>query len=83
MLVAFLRVLFLCETRGVWPTKTTLVIIVLLPKSDGGRRPIGLFSLLTRVWMRIRRTVANAWETANDRDFSSLVPGAEPTLEPS
>ena len=30
-----------CELEGKWPNAVKLVIIFLLPKADGGRRPIG------------------------------------------
>ena len=46
---------------------TALVVIVLLPKPDGGYRPIGLLPLLPRVWMRARRAEALEWERCNDR----------------
>ena len=42
-------------------------MIVLIPKSDGGRRPIGLFPTLVRIWMRIRAARATRWEAATDR----------------
>ena len=37
--------------------------IVLLDKPDGGRRPIGLFPTLIRIWMRARAIIAKRWET--------------------
>jgi hypothetical protein len=54
LLMAFLRILFICECRGEWPSFVATVLIVLIPKSDGGRRPIVLLPLFPRVWMRIR-----------------------------
>ena len=41
-----------CEEEGKWPEQWQIVLICLLPKADGGRRPIGLFSSVVRVWMR-------------------------------
>ena len=41
------------------------MLIVLLPKPDGGRRPIGLFDTEIRIWMRARVAVARTWEAAN------------------
>ena len=32
--MAFLRVLLLCEARGQWPQRLTLIVIVLLPHMD-------------------------------------------------
>ena len=69
LLLALLRLLFLCECQGKWPLAVALVVIVLLPKPDGGRRPIGLLPSLPRIWMRIRRTVAEEWESLNKRSY--------------
>ena len=41
---------------------SNLVLIVLLPKSDGGLRPIGLFPTVIRIWFRARIGLARAWE---------------------
>ena len=35
-------ILMECERTGVWPARVALVLIALLPKNDGGYRPIGL-----------------------------------------
>ena len=43
--------------------------MVLLPKSDGGFRPIGLIPNSPRVWMRLRRLEAKRWEVRCDRDY--------------
>jgi hypothetical protein len=53
------------ERRGDWCEVFNLVLIVLLPKTDGGLRPIGLFPTVIRIWMRTRMCVARAWEAAN------------------
>eukprot|EP00969_Alexandrium_andersonii_P080223 3535368-Alexandrium_andersonii.AAC.1 len=41
-LLALIRLLVCCERLGAWPQSIGCIIIVLLPKPDGGRRPIGL-----------------------------------------
>ena len=38
-----------CEVAGAWFTQVGVVIIVLLPKPDGGFRPIGLLPTIVRV----------------------------------
>ena len=48
------RILEEAERTGHWPTATGPVLVVLIPKPDGGRRPIGLLPLLIRWWMRAR-----------------------------
>ena len=57
------------EETGVWPDFNALVMIVLLPKPDGGLRPIGLLSTYTRVWMRCRRYNIATWRAANQRKY--------------
>ena len=49
ILLALLRLLFLCECTGEWPRFMSLVVVALLPKSAGGLRPIGLFPWLPKV----------------------------------
>ncbi len=63
-------VLMQAEKQGAWPETVGVVSVVLLPKPDGGWRPIGLFPTITRVWMRLRRNLAQAWEVKNSRDLS-------------
>ncbi len=64
--LAALAALFMAfEKLGEWCEVLDLVLIVLLPKADGGRRPIGLFPTLIRVWMRTRICITRAWEIAN------------------
>ena len=43
-----------------------VAVIALLPKPDGGRRPIGLFPAVIRVWMRARSAILRDWERKND-----------------
>ena len=64
-LAALASLLMAIERHGEWPPELHLVLIVLLAKSDGGFRPIGLFPTLIRVWMRARTVQARAWEAQN------------------
>ena len=57
------------EREGRWPDLVAFVSVVLLPKPDGGFRPIGLFPTLIRVWMRLRRDMVDNWEKDNQRSF--------------
>ena len=47
-ILALVRILVLCEFRGEWPEAIGVVIICLLPKPDGGRRPIGFLPSINR-----------------------------------
>ena len=67
-LASLIRILHLAEKQGKWPKELDLVMIVLLPKPDGGSRPIGLFPTLIRVWMRARSKQARKWEADNDNE---------------
>ena len=63
-LVALAALFLAFEKMGSWCSSLDLVLIVLLPKSDGGLRPIGLFPTIIRLWMRSRVCVVRAWESA-------------------
>ena len=64
-----ITVLMKAEDEGRWPSAVSLVTIVLLAKDGGGFRPIGLFPMTIRLWMRLRRDMVVEWERANERDF--------------
>lgn len=44
-----------------WSAALNLALIALLPKRDGGLRPIGLLPTWIRIWMRATPCVARAW----------------------
>jgi len=69
LIKALCGILMSIELLGVWPRSIWLVLIVLLPKADGGRRPIGLFPQLVRLWGRARAIVARQWEAAQARPY--------------
>ena len=64
-----MKLLMAAEAIGQWPRNLALVLIAMLPKSDGGMRPIGLFPSLIRVWMRLRRKQCVEWERKHHREF--------------
>ena len=68
VIAQWMALMLKCERTGQWPDEAGLVVVVLLPKPDGGFRPIGLLPFLPRVWMRVRRDVAQEWERKVDRD---------------
>ena len=69
VLLQWMALLLKCERFGIWPRQVGIVVVVLLPKTDGGFRPIGLLPFLPRVWMRARRDDAKLWEVRCDRPF--------------
>ena len=68
-IIALIRLFILAELLGQWPLMVGYVLICLIPKSDGGRRPIGLLPSFIRLWMRIRLDVARTWQCENERDY--------------
>ena len=49
---ALCHLLIAVELHGAWPDIVRTITVVLLPKADGGRRPIGLLLTTGRIWMR-------------------------------
>ena len=60
-------IFMLVEELGTPPLR--LLVIVLLAKPDGGRRPIGLLTGLMRIWGKLRRRYAREWERGHSRPF--------------
>ena len=52
------RILNNAERSGSWEVAIGIVMVVLIPKGEGGLRPIGLLPALVRVWAKARRQVA-------------------------
>ena len=79
VLEALIAVLMLAELQGEWFDAIGVVMVVLIAKADGGRRPIGLFPSIVRIWMRMRLDVAQQWVKDNERDYFYAGPrkGAE------
>ena len=69
ILFQWMALMLNCEREGRWPQDVGVVVVVLLPKNDGGFRPIGLLPHLPRVWMRARREEAKEWEAKSDKPF--------------
>ena len=80
LLEAFVTLITWCERLGRWPQFSQLVVVVLLPKPDGGFRPIGLLPMLARIWSRARRGVALKWERMQDRPYLFAGPARGATV---
>jgi hypothetical protein len=63
------------EQLGCLPHQVQRLLIFLIHKATGGRRPIMLAPAFYRWWTRARRPVAQAWEDANDQPFFSAGKG--------
>ncbi len=63
------------EGAGQWPGQVLVVLVHLIPKEGGGRRPIGLLASVVRWWERIRAPLIQQWRVQNARPFNWAAPG--------
>ena len=52
------------EAIGQFPKQIGNLMVVLLAKTDGGTRPIGLFHSIARVWAKARKALVAEWEAS-------------------
>ena len=57
------------EQEGRWPEQIATAIIHLIPKTDGGRRPIGVLPTVVRIWERVRKPIVQAWLRQHARQY--------------
>ncbi len=60
-----------CEILGSIPEVMALVVVVLIAKKAGGRRPVGLLPALYRLWARVRQPCVRRWEADWERRYFS------------
>lgn len=58
------------ELHGLWPAVTMFILYVPIPKSDGGRRAIGLITALIRCWARMRKPYMQTWKLKHRRAYN-------------
>ncbi len=63
------------EAAGRWPGQVLQVLVHLIPKEGGGRRPIGLLASLVRWWERLRAPLIQQWRLRHARPFNWAAPG--------
>ncbi len=63
------------EAVGRWPGQVMAVLVHLIPKEGGGRRPIGLLASVVRWWERMRAPVIRGWRMRHARPFNWAAPG--------
>ena len=69
VLLLLIQVFLMAESVGRWFPQVGVVLVVLIPKHDGGRRPIGLFPGLIRIWMRARMPILQKWVEQHERRY--------------
>ena len=57
------------EGIGRWPHQLEEALVHMIPKGDGGKRPIGLVTSLPRVWARVRKQQVMAWREECSRAY--------------
>ncbi len=70
-----IEIMLACEAVGHIPDIIALVLVRLIPKRDGGRRPIGLLPSLYRIWAKIRAGDVRDWERKWARAYFAAGPG--------
>ena len=58
-----------CEELGEWPGVIDHALLHLIPKPEGGRRPIGLADGVCRVWEFARRPIMRERRASCRRDY--------------
>ena len=66
---AIIRLLWRAEGEGKVPEAVAYIVIHLIPKRGGGRRPIGIAAGLFRGWAKCRREEVQQWETTIEREY--------------
>ena len=58
---------------GTWPWQWPHVLIALLPKPQGGERPIGLLPFLMRLFLRMQRESTRDWADSASGEWDTAV----------
>ena len=65
----------LAEQTGKWPSSVEASLIHLIPKPEGGRRPIGVLPSIVRVWERARKETVQRWVGEHARSYDWATQG--------
>ncbi len=69
------RLFLAIESLGFWPHQLHVVMMRLIPKKTGGRRPIGIETTLVRLWERMRKPVVASWRLRIPRPYDCMASG--------
>ena len=79
LLDSFALLLMALERLGLWPEQIDQILIALIPKPDGGRRPVGLLPTLVRMWEKSRRPIVQEWRQKVKRKYNWAAKGRSAT----
>ena len=65
----------LTEQAGTWPDAVATALIHLIPKNDGGRRPIGVLPTIVRMWETARKPLVQRWARDSSRHYDWATQG--------
>ena len=65
----------LVEDSLLWPSQLMWLFYHLIPKVDGGDRPIGVLAAIVRAWEGLRMPVMNQWLRSIERDYDWAAAG--------
>ena len=63
------------EQAGIWPSQLEEALVHLIPKTSGGRRPVGILPALVRLWERARRVDVDGWREKVGRKYDWMGKG--------
>ena len=63
------------EQAGIWPSQLEEALVHLIPKTSGGRRPVGILPALVRLWERARRVDVDGWREKVGRKYDGMGKG--------
>ena len=66
------------ESTGLWPRQIAIILIALIPKPEGGKRPVGILRGLVRLWERVRRPIVELWRVGVARSYNWAAKGRSP-----
>ncbi len=75
VLQLIIEIMVCSEILGSVPETLALVLVALIGKKGGGRRPIGLLPAIYRLWAKVRQPHVRRWEADWDRKYMAAARG--------
>ena len=75
LMVAIIDFFETMEQIGCWPQGISRSLVHLIPKTSGGRRPIGVLATFARIWEAARKPIVWRWRKAIERPYNWAATG--------